>query len=438
MFNIDGRGQSVRQGMFRALQSTQYRWLWLCATLGGIANWALLMGNSWITDNLSGSSLWVGLTVFAQMFPAVFMAPLAGLLNDKFDRRTVLVGAVAVGTITVGALALFANAGRLTIPGLALGGLLFGTAHTLQIASTSSMLPRLIKRDVLLNGVAMLRVASHGTMLVGAAVAGPLLAGVGAFGVFLLAFIISLISLFATTRINSMRTAGQAASRVALLDAVKHINRTPGLGLILILVAFHCVLTMSYMSLLPNYVQSVFGHGSELYARIMFWVGLGSTIGAIAILRVSSLHARGQWYIYTSIGSGLFLATLFYSPNVFSLLVSAFLVGSTQTIFMALSAVWAQELTVDLYRGRITGIYMLLSGGTMSLANWGFGAIGMYFNPSLLMAIVGMAYVLITLGYMIWSPHMKFIMAGKPFPTPALSPMETKSQAMEPIARGLN
>ena len=79
-----------------ALEYPDYRRLWGAALCSHSSAWALIVARGSLVLTLTGSPFWTAVVTFTAMIPAAVVAPFAGLLADRFDRRTVLVYAYSV------------------------------------------------------------------------------------------------------------------------------------------------------------------------------------------------------------------------------------------------------------------------------------------------------------------------------------------------------
>ena len=93
---------SMFGGVGRALSSPHYR---LYAS-GHIANvfgwWGNRLGVGWLTWDLTGSAGLLGVVAFAGMIPVTLVAPVAGVLADRYGHRQgAILAGVAGGTVTL-------------------------------------------------------------------------------------------------------------------------------------------------------------------------------------------------------------------------------------------------------------------------------------------------------------------------------------------------
>src|SRR5947209_20480725 len=73
-----------------ALAYRDFRNMWLANFSAQAAAWGLIVARAWFVYDQMGMSASVGITTFAALAPALIVPPIAGVLADRFDRRTVL------------------------------------------------------------------------------------------------------------------------------------------------------------------------------------------------------------------------------------------------------------------------------------------------------------------------------------------------------------
>src|SRR5262244_1552452 len=101
-----------RTGMFSAAQHTRFRPLWAASILSGVAYMTALTACGWAAFDLHHHSSTVGLVVFASFLPSLIITPFAGVLADRYDRRTMLLAMNAIGLLATLGLAGFAWIGN--------------------------------------------------------------------------------------------------------------------------------------------------------------------------------------------------------------------------------------------------------------------------------------------------------------------------------------
>ena len=74
----------------RALRHRNFRIYYTGQAISMIGTWVQSIANTWLAWQLSGSTAITGLVGFMGHIPMLVVAPFAGVLGDRFDRRKLL------------------------------------------------------------------------------------------------------------------------------------------------------------------------------------------------------------------------------------------------------------------------------------------------------------------------------------------------------------
>jgi MFS family permease len=88
---------------------------------------------------------------------------------------------------------------------------------------------------------------------------------------------------------------------------------------------------------------------------------------------VSSPAATGRALALAGVGSGVAMLMLGVATFPAAVVAGAVLAGATQATFMALSAVFIQQVVPDELRGRVMSLYIMMATSHMAFLNFGFG-----------------------------------------------------------------
>ena len=77
--------------MLRALRHRNYRLFFAGQSLSLVGTWITRIATSWLIYRLTGSSLLLGIVGFCGQIPTLFLAPVAGVFVDRWNRHRVLV-----------------------------------------------------------------------------------------------------------------------------------------------------------------------------------------------------------------------------------------------------------------------------------------------------------------------------------------------------------
>lgn len=393
-----------------ATRHRDFRALWLGGACSNISLWTLLLANAWIVYKLSDSSFWVGVSTFASMSPYL-VAPLGGMVADRAERR-ILVRVTRVATFGVTAvLFLLALGNVIEVWMVVLLALAQGIVRSIEIPSDQALLANVVPPEHLSNAVALTSTTQHGSRAAGPLLAGPFLAWVGVEGAYAVSAVFALLA-FASVRRVSVSSRG-GVTRLAdiaenLREGLGYVRRTPAVLALFVLVFFHCSLTMSFDAMLPGFAETELHSPDGGFTVMTFGVGLGALIGTF-VLAMNAGLSRGPLFLATAVVSGLSPLLMGVSHHLEFAALSATLMGSSQAMFMALSAVLLQEVVPDHIRGRVMSLYLMSAGGVMAIMNLGFGALADNYGAPMLFAIPGAVFVLITLATMFAGSNLRHI-----------------------------
>ena len=91
---------------------------WVVTAGGGLVlfgTWLTRVATAWLVHRLAGSALLLGLVGFAGQIPTFLIAPIAGVLVDRWNRHRVLVVTQALAMVQSALLAWFSLRGTITV-----------------------------------------------------------------------------------------------------------------------------------------------------------------------------------------------------------------------------------------------------------------------------------------------------------------------------------
>ena len=99
----------------RALRHRNYRLFFSGQSISLIGTWLTRVATSWLIYRLTGSAMLLGVLGFAGQIPTFLLAPLAGVLVDRWDRYRVLVVTQVLAMVQSGLLAALALSGVINV-----------------------------------------------------------------------------------------------------------------------------------------------------------------------------------------------------------------------------------------------------------------------------------------------------------------------------------
>jgi MFS family permease len=388
-----------RAGVFAAVHHAQFRPLWIASILSSVAYMTVLTARSWVAFDLHHHSSTVGLVVFASFLPSFLITPFAGVLADRYDRRTMLLTMHAIGLLSTLGLAWFVWAGQENPWPLVALSFINGASRSSATPIEQSLLPGLVPERHLLGAVALVQANVNGARLAGPLLAAPLLTVGGGSGAFVLAAGLYALAMWQVWSVREApqreREAGHNAV-AQLAHGVGYAWRTPVVGAIIALIILHCAFTMGYDAALPGLAADAFGASGKEYSLLVMAIGAGSVLGALTLSGIAERIHRGQFLFGMGILSGLTLVPLAYATDWIAGVLAATAVGLSQAMFIALTTTSLQLVTPDHVRGRVLALYWGLSGGVMGLSNLAVGRLADHAGVAPALALPGVAFLLVT------------------------------------------
>ena len=409
MSSLSRVGQGFNARYLPSFQAPDFRRLWAASMFSQSAYWALIVARAALVLQLTDSAAWTGYVTFAAMIPSVAMAPIAGYLADRFNRRSVLAGAYTFSFAGAAALAVLVGFQVVEAWQVLALAAITGCARSTQMPAAQALLANMVPRDRLLNAVALHQMTFHGARFIGPFM---ILAVLWATGnqdlVFFAAAAMYLLGLFAVVRIRIVSRGVIEAGRGLgiftrnMTAGLAYMYRTPLVMSIVLLVVGHCALTMSFESLFP--VLSRDKLGLEEQAQIMGSVsylmaayGVAALMTSFYLAGVKSEGTRGRLFLVLAVLSGGTLAALAVSPNLELAILAAGGMGFAQGGFMTMSHSMLQSIAPDEIRGRLMGVYSWHIQGFMASFNLINGTLAAFtaLTASMVLAFGGIGFMIV-------------------------------------------
>jgi MFS family permease len=386
------------------------RWYLLSMT----GNWSAMqmqqVTRGFLAFQLTNSYAALGGIELAAALPRIFLGLTGGVVADRANRRLVLqIGQVFQALLAAGlSTLLFLDV--LRYEHLVFAAILQGISNSFVMPSRQAMIPEIVGPDRLMNAIGLNTFTMSSTRLMAPALAGTLIAVVGAQWVFATMTGLYLLAVLAMSRVPPIRatraprpratTTGGAMSDI--VDALRYLRGQRVLLLLLGMHVFITILVMPYQRLLPGFVGELLSTTREQAAQRQGWLLTLTAVGALAgSLTVASLPDgfRGKLLIGSMALFGCALL-VFSQFTVFWInAVVVVVLGVGQAGRQSLQTILIQTHVSNEYRGRISSI-QLLEDGIESLGIFGIAVLAGILGVQV--ALGGVAVGLLVLAASLW------------------------------------
>lgn len=374
-----------------------------------IGTWMQSVAQSWLVYRLTGSPTLLGAVTFCSQIPVFFLAPVGGIIADRLPRRAVLVGTQAAAMLLAFTLAALTLSGSVTFVHVLILSTLLGIVNSLDIPTRQAFVSEIVERGDLMNAIALNSSMMNGARVVGPALAGMLVAAIGEGWCFVangVSFSAVLWGLLAMRGLASPRR-GERRSPLADIGAgFRFVGTNPPVLAILLLLGTLSVLGMPYTVLMPIFADELLGGGPRTLGLLMGASGVGALIGALALAWRRELRGLGRWVMFGAVGFGVCLVAFAWSrslPLSCGLLAFAGFGGMLQ---MAGSNTLVQAMAPDAMRGRVMAVYSMIFLGVAPIGALGAGTVAKYIGVPGTITIGGVACALAGIAFGVRLPSL--------------------------------
>jgi MFS family permease len=347
----------------RALRHRNYRLFFVGQGISLVGTWITKVATSWLVYRLTGSALLLGTVAFAGQIPTFVLAPLAGVLVDRWDRHRVLVVTQALAMIQSALLAAFALSGTITVPILLVLSVLQGLINAFEMPARQSFVVEMIEaREDLPNAIALNSSLVNGARLLGPSIAGVLIAAFGegwCFAVDAVSYLAVLASLLAMRVERRTRSRQPARVLVELREGFRYVANFAPIRAILLLLALVSLVGIPYVALMPIFAGVVLHGGPHTLGVLMGASGLGAVTGALWLASRQSVLGLGRVLVIASLAFGAGLIGFSLSRTMWLSVPFMVVTGAGMMVQMAVSNTLVQTLVDEDKRGRVMSFYAM-------------------------------------------------------------------------------
>lgn len=335
--------------------SPPFRRLWTGQTLSGLGGQMTLVAVMFQVWHMTKSPTWTGAVGLAQAIPLVTLGLFAGSLVDRVDRRKfylLMTGGQAVCSLF---LALQAFLGHLPAAGV-LGLVALQSCFVAGGGPASrTFVPHLLPKHQLAAGLALRRIAFQGAVLLGPALGGLIVGGLGVGACYLidaLAFIAALYGAFGLPQMNPGAEPARPGLR-GVVDGLAFVGRTPVIRGALLTDLATTVLSMP-VSLFPLVNADQFGGNPRTLGLFLTAIAVGGVAASLFSGTFTRLPRPGLVMLGGSATWGAALTLFGMSPDPWIGLAFLAVAGAADTVSVVSRSTVVQMHTPRELLGRVS------------------------------------------------------------------------------------
>lgn len=369
--------------------------------------WMQSTAQQWLVYRLTDSQLSLGMVTFAAYIPMLLLSLFMGVVVDRFQRRRLLVITQTWFMLLAVALAVLAYLELVEYWHILLLAILLGIANALDMPARQAFYIDLVKREDLMNAIALNSSIFNGARIIGPAIGGVVIAAFGeapAFATNAVTYLATITCLLMMRLPPFEPPASDKSGLGELKGGLEYLiaNRL-ALGLISMVAGFS-IFCFPYMVLLPAFARDVLKIGAEGYGVLMAAQGGGALIGALTLAAFGDNQSKSRLLLFSRGLLAVALAGLALSTTPILSILALVLAGYALITQLAVTNTSLQLIVPDELRGRVMSTYTWALGGFWPLGSLLIGALGDHLSaPNAVLLSAALCTLLTALGQLWFS-----------------------------------
>ena len=322
------------------------------------------VAQGWLVYQVTGSALALGWVSSARSVARLLLSLYGGALADRLERRQVLIWSRVAMLVNVLAIALLISTGGLQVWHLVVYSFLSGVISSLMMPAQKAFLAQLVGPKSLLNAVSLTSVGMGLMGIVGASLAGFIIAWMGAEGVY---FAIAGLYVWATYALSRLPSGGCITGRDSsvwadLRDGLRYLRVDPVIWSLLGIAIVRVLFGWGYRTLMPVYAQEVLQFDARGLGILSAAPSVGSLIGSLSLASLGDFRGKGKVLLISGLVMGLALVGFANARYLVPALLLLAIVGAGRNATIITNQTLLQVQSSDAYRGRMMSLYMMTIG----------------------------------------------------------------------------
>ncbi|MPZ92838.1 MAG: MFS transporter [Actinobacteria bacterium] len=385
----------VARRTFSSLSVPNYRLYFFGQIVSMSGTWIQSVAQMWLVYQITGSGVALGVVTALQFTPVLVAGMWGGIVADRFDKRKILMAtqsAAALLAALLGILTAFEIVELWMIYVLAFA---LGSVSVIEVPTRQSFVIEMVGEDQLSNAIGLNSTVFTSARVIGPAIAGVLIAGVGLAWCFLINAVSFAAVIVSLTKMNAAELHGGEPverSKGQLREGLRYVWNTPILRTSLLMMAIIGTIAFNFRILLPVMAEEEFGGGAGTYGALSAVMGVGTVLGALFV--ASRKYPTRKTLIYSAMAYGVLIVIAGLAPNVSLEMIALVPMGAAGIAFVATANSTLQLNAKESMRGRVMALYSVVFLGSTPIGSPIVGWIGETFGVRAGFLISGFACLL--------------------------------------------
>jgi len=359
------------------LGTRRFGTFWFASLLSNIGTWAQQVAQPWLLLSLGASPFLLGLDTFVMGAPVLLLTLVGGALADGSDRRRIIVLFQSIQMLCPVLLVALLLTGAVQPWIVIVLSLVVGVTDALSMPSFQSIVPTIVERGQIPSAIALNSTQFNLSRILGPAIAGVLMASVGAAGAFAVSaasyvpFI--LVAWWILPRTVSAVSVRGGFDHRKLVASVREVLHEANLRGALVTVFASSLLCAPLITFCPVLVKEIFQGDVSHFSIAVGAFGVGGLLGAVGLLAVPPERDRRPLSSGFALAYGVVVVLAAINPWSWGLPALLVLAGVTMTVSNASANALLQSAAPARIRGQTVSLFMLAMRGGLALGGLATG-----------------------------------------------------------------
>ena len=343
------------------LQHRDFRRLWAGTFFATAGQWIQQATLGWVVYEITGSASLLGAVLGIRAVPMLVLAPLTGVVADRFDRRYALAASQFLMVAISAALAVLLALDHVLVWHLFAFSLLSGVSAVFDRTLRSTLVFHSVPRTEAAHAVALNSIAFSITRAVGPGVAGFLIGSIGAasnFAIQSLLYVgVALAALSVAAPPPPARRTAPSSVWGDMKEGVRFTITDPVARMMVVLGLVPPILLIpSLGALMPVFAADVFRSGPEGLGLLLSAVGVGGILGGIVAAWIARYDQTGLIQTLALAVFAFSLIAFAFSPDIGIAVLFLVLAGVAEMVHHTVHVTTLQMCAPEHMRGRVASL----------------------------------------------------------------------------------
>lgn len=372
--------------------------------LGTLAVQMQSVAIGWQVYQMTGSLFDLGLIGLAQFAPFLLLILIAGHAADRFDRRRIIIGCLAIQLLCGLLLLAFTHSGATVVWPVFAVLVLFGSARAFMMPATQAILRNMVPTEDFSQAVALSSSAFHVAVIAGPIIGGLLyLAGPSTVYLVAASLLVVSVALMSRTRPTPQAVHTEPASWHTVLEGLRFVWSRP-IMLGAISLDLFAVLFGGATALLPAYAHDVLQTGPTGLGLLRTAPGVGAALCSVLLAFYPITRRVGAWMFGGVALFGVATVVLGITSHFMVAMLALFLLGAGDMVSVYVRHLLVQLETPDAIRGRVSAVNAVFIGASNELGEFESGVTAGWLGLTRAIVFGGAATLVVTLVYVFKFP----------------------------------